>query len=387
MSNNNDLQEQLDLIKKQNEVLLEKINSLDSTFSFPTTITSYNRPSTALSFQRPSSTVSTRRPSTSFTANTRRPSTSSSITSVAVSPSTSFTASTRRPSTSSSITSVVTHSFIQKPKKKYISKADMLNALNISNEVYTTCVAAMRICANYQLEYNYAYKDIPKNILFKIIEKFKLRTKDLHIPFGFNDWFAYELLKKHVQHVRDHKAKNRNGYFKKRNQDEEEEEVRNEEQEEEEEVRNEEQEVEEEEEVRNEEQEEEEEEEVRNEEQEEEEEEEVRNEEQEEEEEEVRNEEQEEEIRTVIIRIEGNEEIRNRNEENDVEDEDQAKKRTGEPMKKNLNNKRLKVTSKITNGRSLRRRPMAVNKEEVNRSASGVVSTSNKNNKKKTKKK
>ncbi|PKC53018.1 hypothetical protein RhiirA1_480200 [Rhizophagus irregularis] len=206
----------------------------------------------------------------------------------------------------------------------------------------------MRICADYQLEYNYAYKDIPKNILFKIIEKFKLRTKDLHIPFGFNDWFAYELLKKHVQHVRDHKAKNRNGYFKKRNQDEEEEEVRNEEQEEEEEVRNEKQ---------------------------------------EEEEEEVRNEEQEEEIRTVIIRIEGNEEIRNRNEENDVEDEDQAKKRTGEPMKKDSNNKRLKVTSKITNGRSLRRRPMAVNKEEVNRSASGVVSTSNKNNKKKTKKK
>ncbi|CAB4427464.1 unnamed protein product [Rhizophagus irregularis] len=373
-----DLQEQLDLIKKQNEALLEKINSLDSTFSFPTTITSYNRPSTALSFQRPSSTASTRRPSTS-----------SSITSVAVSPSTSFTASTRRPSTSSSITSVVTHSFIQKPKKKYISKADMLNALNISNEVYTTCVAAMRICADYQLEYNYAYKDIPKNILFKIIEKFKLRTKDLHIPFGFNDWFAYELLKKHVQHVRDHKAKNRNGYFKKRNQDEEEEEVRNEEQEEEEEeeVRNEEQEVEEEEEVRNEEQEEEEEEEVRNDEQKEEEEEEVRNEEQEEEEEEVRNEEQEEEIRTVIIRIEGNEEIRNRNEENDVEDEDQAKKRTGEPMKKDSNNKRLKVTSKITNGRSLRRRPMAVNKEEINRSASGVVSTSNKNNKKKTKKK
>ncbi|UZO06538.1 uncharacterized protein OCT59_026855 [Rhizophagus irregularis] len=333
MSNNNDLQEQLDLIKKQNEALLEKINSLDSTFSFPTTITSYNRPSTALSFQRPSSTVSTRRPSTSFTA------------------------STRRPSTSSSITSVATHSFIQKPKKKYISKADMLNALNISNEVYTTCVAAMRICADYQLEYNYAYKDIPKNILFKIIEKFKLRTKDLHIPFGFNDWFAYELLKKHVQHVRDHKAKNRNGYFKKRNQDEEEEEVRNEEQEEEEGK------------------------------QEEEKEEEVRNEEQEEEEEEVRNEEQEEEIRTVIIRIEGNEEIRNRNEENDVEDEDQAKKRTGEPMKKDSNNKRLKVTSKITNGRSLRRRPMAVNKEEVNRSASGVVSTSNKNNKKKTKKK
>jgi hypothetical protein len=29
----------------------------------------------------------------------------------------------------------------------------------------------MRICADYQLEYNYAYKDIPKNILFKIIEK------------------------------------------------------------------------------------------------------------------------------------------------------------------------------------------------------------------------
>ncbi|GBC23955.2 hypothetical protein GLOIN_2v1791560 [Rhizophagus irregularis DAOM 181602=DAOM 197198] len=178
MSNNNDLQEQLDLIKKQNEALLEKINSLDSTFSFPTTITSYNRPSTALSFQRPSSTASTRRPSTSFTASTRRPSTSSSITSVAVSPSTSFTASTRRPSPSSSITSVVTHSFIQRPKKKYISKADMLNALNISNE------AAMRICADYQLEYNYAYKDIPKNILFKIIEKFKLRTKDLHIPFA-----------------------------------------------------------------------------------------------------------------------------------------------------------------------------------------------------------
>ncbi|PKY62038.1 hypothetical protein RhiirA4_487827, partial [Rhizophagus irregularis] len=314
---------------------------------------------------------------------TRRPSTSSSITSVAVSPSTSFTASTRRPSTSSSITSVVTHSFIQKPKKKYISKADMLNALNISNE------AAMRICADYQLEYNYAYKDIPKNILFKIIEKFKLRTKDLHIPFGFNDWFAYELLKKHVQHVRDHKAKNRNGYFKKRNQDEEEEEVRNEEQEEEEEeeVRNEEQEVEEEEEVRNKEQEEEEEEEVRNNEQKEEEKEEVRNKEQEEEKKEVRNEKQEEEIRTVIIRIEGNEEIRNRNKENDVEDEDQAKKRTGEPMKKDSNNKRLKVTSKITNGRSLRRRPMAVNKEEINRSASGVVSTSNKNNKKKTKKK
>ncbi|CAB5157596.1 unnamed protein product [Rhizophagus irregularis] len=309
MSNNNDFQEQLDLIKKQNETLLEKI-----------------KPSTALSFQRPSFT---------------------------------------------------THSFIQKPKKKYISKADMLNALNISNEVYMTCVAAMRICIDYQLEYNYAYKDIPKNILFKIIEKFKLRTKDLHIPFSFNDWFAYELLKKHIQHVRDHKAKNRNGYFKKRNQDKEEEEVRNKEQEEEEEVRNEEQEVKEEEEVRNEEQEEEEEEEVRNKEQEEEEEEEVRNEEQEEEEEEVRNEEQEEEIRTVIIRIEGNEEIRNRNEENDVEDEDQE----------DSNNKRLKVTSKITNGRSLHRRPMAVNKEEVNRSASGVVSTSNKNNKKKTKKK
>ncbi|CAB5396082.1 unnamed protein product [Rhizophagus irregularis] len=144
----------------------------------------------------------------------------------------------RRPSTSSSITSVVTYSFIQKPKKKYISKADMLNALNNSNEVYTTCVAAMRICADYQLEYNYAYKDIPKNILFKIIEK-----------------FAYELLKKHVQHIRDHKTKNRNGYFKKSNQDKEEEEVRNKEQEEEEEVRNEEQEVKEEEEVKNEEQE------------------------------------------------------------------------------------------------------------------------------------
>ncbi|GBC50718.2 hypothetical protein GLOIN_2v1791560 [Rhizophagus irregularis DAOM 181602=DAOM 197198] len=278
MSNNNDLQEQLDLIKKQNEALLEKINSLDSTFSFPTTITSYNRPFIALSFQRPSSTASTRRPSTSFTASMRRPFTSSSITSVAVSPSTSFTASTRRPSTSSSITSVVTHSFIQKPKKKYISKADMLNALNISNE------AAMRICADYQLEYNYAYKDIPKNILFKIIEKFKLRTKDLHIPFGFNDWFAYELLKKHVQHVRDHKAKNRNGYFKKRNQTRKKKklEMRNKKKRKKLEMRNKKRRG-------------------RGR---------VRNEEQEEEEEEVRNEEQEEEIRTVIIRIEGNEKMK-----------------------------------------------------------------------------
>ncbi|PKY34202.1 hypothetical protein RhiirB3_395379 [Rhizophagus irregularis] len=74
----------------------------------------------------------------------------------------------------------------------------------------------MRICADYHLDYNLSYKDIHKNILFKIIEKFKIKTKDLNISLGYNDWFAYELLKKHVQHVRDHKAKTINGYFTKR---------------------------------------------------------------------------------------------------------------------------------------------------------------------------
>ncbi|CAB4490491.1 unnamed protein product [Rhizophagus irregularis] len=74
----------------------------------------------------------------------------------------------------------------------------------------------MRICADYHLDYNLSYKDIHKNILFKIIEKFKIKTKDLNILLGYNDWFAYELLKKHVQHVRDHKAKTINGYFTKR---------------------------------------------------------------------------------------------------------------------------------------------------------------------------
>ncbi|CAG8775269.1 16252_t:CDS:2, partial [Rhizophagus irregularis] len=107
-------------------------------------------------------------------------------------------------------------SFVAKPKKKYISKLDMISTLDITNEMYTLCMSSMRICADYHLDYNLSYKDIHKNILFKIIEKFKIKTKDLNISLGYNDWFAYELLKKHVQHVRDHKAKTINGYFTKR---------------------------------------------------------------------------------------------------------------------------------------------------------------------------
>ncbi|GBB87880.1 hypothetical protein RclHR1_14380005 [Rhizophagus clarus] len=91
----------------------------------------------------------------------------------------------------------------------------------------------MHVCTSYQLQYNFAYKDILKNILFKIIEKFKLRTKDLGIQFGYNDWFAYKLLKKHVQHVRDHRRKMKNGYFKKNKNEKEE---RNEEEDEDEDV-------------------------------------------------------------------------------------------------------------------------------------------------------
>jgi hypothetical protein len=34
----------------------------------------------------------------------------------------------------------------------------------------------MRICADYHLEYNLSYKDIHKNVLFKIIEKVFLFT-------------------------------------------------------------------------------------------------------------------------------------------------------------------------------------------------------------------
>ncbi|CAB5357292.1 unnamed protein product [Rhizophagus irregularis] len=99
--------------------------------------------------------------------------------------------------------SPLTHnkSFVAKPKKKYISKLDMISTLDITNEMYTLCMSSMRICADYHLDYNLSYKDIHKNILFKIIEKFKIKTKDLNISLEYNDWFAYELLKKHVQHV------------------------------------------------------------------------------------------------------------------------------------------------------------------------------------------
>ncbi|PKY36574.1 hypothetical protein RhiirB3_459518 [Rhizophagus irregularis] len=76
----------------------------------------------------------------------------------------------------------------------------------------------MRICADYHLDYNLSYKDIHKNILFKIIEKFKIKTKDLNISLGYNDWFAYELLKKHVQHVRKRpQSKNNKWIFHEKN--------------------------------------------------------------------------------------------------------------------------------------------------------------------------
>ncbi|GES82454.1 hypothetical protein GLOIN_2v1791560 [Rhizophagus clarus] len=137
---NNSIEQQLEILKRQNEALMAKINSLDNTFSEPQVLSS------------------------------------------------------RR-------TSVISI---------------------LSTSTRKTTVATMRVCASYQLQYNFAYKDIPKNILFKIIEKFKLRTKDLGVQFGYNDWFVYELLKKHVQHVRDHKFKMKNGYFKKNKNEEEE---------------------------------------------------------------------------------------------------------------------------------------------------------------------
>ncbi|CAB5363603.1 unnamed protein product [Rhizophagus irregularis] len=175
-------QEEISLIKKQNELILERLNSLDDA-----------------------------------RGNSRRPSTSSTTSPVDVS-SLSARGNIRRPSTSSTTFPVDTHnkSFVAKPKKKYISKLDMISTLDITNEMYTLCMSSMRICADYHLDYNLSYKDIHKNILFKIIEKFKIKTKDLNISLGYNDWFAYELLKKHVQHVRDHKAKTINEYFTKR---------------------------------------------------------------------------------------------------------------------------------------------------------------------------
>ena len=85
----------------------------------------------------------------------------------------------------------------------------------------------MRTCAAYHLDYNVTYKNINKDILNKIVRKvliiilfyfivkkfykynnklffqFKFRIKELNppIPLGYNNQFAYELLKKHVQYI------------------------------------------------------------------------------------------------------------------------------------------------------------------------------------------
>ncbi|CAB5203790.1 unnamed protein product [Rhizophagus irregularis] len=203
-------QEEISLIKKQNELILERLNSLDDG-TFAALSTNIRRPSTSpTTFPVDVSSLLARgnfcRPSTSFTTS---PVDVSSL---------SARENIRRPSTSSTTFPVDTHnkSFVAKPKKKYISKLDMISTLDITNEMYTLCMSSMRICADYHLDYNLSYKDIHKNILFKIIEKFKIKTKHLNISLGYNDWFAYELLKKHVQHVRDYKAKTINGYFTKR---------------------------------------------------------------------------------------------------------------------------------------------------------------------------
>ncbi|CAB5359341.1 unnamed protein product [Rhizophagus irregularis] len=203
-------QEEISLIKKQNELILERLNSLDDG-TFAALSTNIRRPSTS------STTSPVDVSSLSARENIRRPSTSSTTFPVDVS-SLLARGNIRRPSTSSTTFPVDTHnkSFVAKPKKKYISKLDMISTLDITNEMYTLCMSSMRICADYHLDYNLSYKDIHKNILFKIIEKFKIKTKDLNISLGYNDWFAYELLKKHIQHVRDHKAKTINGYFTKR---------------------------------------------------------------------------------------------------------------------------------------------------------------------------
>ncbi|CAB5196284.1 unnamed protein product [Rhizophagus irregularis] len=212
-------QEEISLIKKQNELILERLNSLDDG-TFAALSTNIRRPSTSsttspVDVSSLSARENNRRPSTSSTTfpidvssllargNSRRPSTSSTISPVDVS-SLSARGNICRPSTSSTTFPVDTHnkSFVAKPKKKYISKLDMISTLDITNEMYTLCMSSMRICADYHLDYNLSYKDIHKNILFKIIEKFKIKTKDLNISLGYNNWFAYELLKKHVQHVR-----------------------------------------------------------------------------------------------------------------------------------------------------------------------------------------
>ncbi|CAB5394328.1 unnamed protein product [Rhizophagus irregularis] len=197
-------QEEISLIKKQNELILERLNSLDDG-TFAALSTNIRRPSTSpTTFPVDVSSLLARgnfcRPSTSFTTS---PVDVSSL---------SARENIRRPSTSSTTFPVDTHnkSFVAKPKKKYISKLDMISTLDITNEMYTLCMSSMRICADYHLDYNLSYKDIHKNILFKIIEKFKIKTKHLNISLGYNDWFAYELLKKHVQHVREERPVEKN---------------------------------------------------------------------------------------------------------------------------------------------------------------------------------
>ncbi|UZO17780.1 uncharacterized protein OCT59_009120 [Rhizophagus irregularis] len=176
-------QEEISLIKKQNELILERLNSLDDG-TFAALSTNIRRPSTSSTTSpvdvsslsareniHRSSTSSTTFPidvsSLSTHGNSRRPSTSSTTSPVDVS-SLSARGNIRRSSTSSTTFPVDTHnkSFVAKPKKKYISKLDMISTLDITNEMYTLCM-------------------------------------DLNISLGYNDWFAYELLKKHVQHVQE----------------------------------------------------------------------------------------------------------------------------------------------------------------------------------------
>ncbi|UZO00107.1 uncharacterized protein OCT59_001361 [Rhizophagus irregularis] len=160
-------QEEISLIKKQNELILERLNSLDDG-TFAVLSTNIRRPSTS------SATSPVDMSSLSARENIRRPSTSSTTFPVDVS-SLLAHGNSCRPSTSSTTSPVDVSS---------LSARGNIRRPSTSSTTFPV--------------------------------DFKIKTKDLNISLGYNDWFAYKLLKKHVQHVRDHKAKTINGYFTKR---------------------------------------------------------------------------------------------------------------------------------------------------------------------------
>ncbi|UZO29862.1 uncharacterized protein OCT59_023316 [Rhizophagus irregularis] len=147
-------QEEISLIKKQNELILERLNSLDDgTFA-------------------------------ALSTNIRRPSTSSTTSPVDVS-SLSARENNRRPSTSSTTFPIDVSSLLARGNSRRPSTSSTTSPVDVSS-----LSARGNICRPSTSSTTFPFD-------------FKIKTKDLNISLGYNNWFAYELLKKHVQHVQE----------------------------------------------------------------------------------------------------------------------------------------------------------------------------------------